>query len=32
MTRLLFLFFFIVFLWTGHSAGWMVDYRTGMAQ
>jgi hypothetical protein len=22
-------FFRLVFLWTGHSSGWMVDYATG---
>jgi hypothetical protein len=29
MKAILTVFFGVVFLWTGHSSGWMVDYATG---
>lgn len=32
MTTVISVFFLFIFLWTGHSAEWVVDYATGQAQ
>jgi hypothetical protein len=32
MTTVISVFFIIIFVWTGHSAEWLVDYATGIAQ
>jgi hypothetical protein len=32
MTTVISVFFLVIFLWTGMSAEWVVDYATGLAQ
>ena len=32
MTTVISVFFIVIFLWTGYSAEWVVDYATGQAQ
>jgi hypothetical protein len=29
MTTVISVFFIVIFIWTGHSAEWVVDYATG---